>query len=186
MIRMAIPDPSFLFGLVCVVLAMPFAIPMGWFLARRDFAARMIVLGLLLVPVVLPPAVMGLLLRRLLGVDGWTGSVVFLAAFVVALPTCVLGAYLSFLAVDRRYEEVARTLGASTPEGLRRVGLPMALPGLLAAALVALARACSEVGATRAVDPMFEGAPWLSLILFLAALSVCGVLVRWQQRRLAS
>ena len=137
-------------------------VALGWLLARRDFRGKSLLDGLVHLPLVLPPVVVGYLL--LVGLGGgspvgralealglplafsWRGAV--LAAAVVSFPLLVRAIRLSVEAVDPGLEEAARTLGASPARVFFRVTLPLMAPGILAGTLLAFARALSEFGAT--------------------------------------
>jgi molybdate transport system permease protein len=115
-----------------------------------------------LVPLVLPPSVIGYGLLLLLGRNGLLGSfldglgvrLVFtsagasVAAGVVALPLMAKGAEAAFLRVDKGLEEVSRANGLSRTKTFRHVTLPLALPGLGVAVTLAALRAVGEFGAT--------------------------------------
>lgn len=150
-------------SLVAVAASLPAAVALGWLLARRRFAGRMILDGLLNLPLVMPPVVTGFLLLVLFGRNGWIGgpldrwfglSFAFrwqgasLAAAVVSFPLFVRAIRISMEAVDPRLEQAARTLGASPVRVFREITLPLALPGLLAGAVLAFARSMGEFGAT--------------------------------------
>src|SRR5690606_7935700 len=119
--------------------------------------------GLVHLPLVLPPVVVGYLLLVLLGRRGALGGWLFetfgitlaftwegaaLAAAVMAFPLMVRAMRLSFEAVDQKLETAARTLGASRLDVFLTVTLPLTLPGILAGAVLAFARSLGEFGAT--------------------------------------
>ena len=124
--------------------------------------AKHIVDGILSVPLVLPPTVVGFLLLILFGrnsafgrfLDGigvnliftWQGAVI--AAVVVSFPVMYRGARGAIEQVDRNLIYAARTLGMREFTILRRVILPSAWPGIAAAAVLSFARALGEFGAT--------------------------------------
>jgi molybdate transport system permease protein len=135
----------------------------GWLLARWQHALRPFVQGLVMLPLVLPPVVTGYLLlfafgrSRPLG-QAWhaltgghiaytTGACV-IAAAVVGFPLLVEAIRLSMLGVDRRLEDVSRSLGRGPVDTFLRVTLPLALPGVTAGAVLSFARALGEFGAT--------------------------------------
>ena len=143
------------------------SLPLGMFvayaLARWRFPGKLLLDGLVHLPLVMPPVVTGYLLlltfgrRGLLGAPlaeylgivfsfRWTGAA--LACAVMAFPLLVRAVRLSFEAVDRRLEEAAGTLGASRPWVFATVTLPLALPGVLAGMVLAYAKALGEFGAT--------------------------------------
>lgn len=159
----AIVRLSLLVGAVATLAAMPVALALAWLLARAHFPGKVLVDGLVHLPLVVPPVVTGWLLLLAFAPTGplgapldrwfgvtvlfrWTGAVI--AAAVMALPLMVRAMRLSLEAVDRRLEEAARTLGASRGRVLRTVTLPLALPGILAGAVLGFARSLGEFGAT--------------------------------------
>lgn len=144
------------------LLGLPPAVALGWVLARVRFRGKALVSAIVLLPLVLPPVVTGLLLLRALGRRGALGGALdtigvqvpfttlgaVIAGLVVGLPLYVLAARTAFESIDPRLEEVARTLGATRGEVMRRVTVPLATPGLVAGAVLAFARALGEFGAT--------------------------------------
>ncbi len=150
-------------SLVAVAASLPFGIAVAWLLARRRFPGRGLVDGLVHLPLVIPPVVVGYLLLVLLGRRGpvgawlhdalgitlafnWKGAAV--AAAVMAFPLMVRAIRLSFEQVDRGLEAAARTLGAGPVDVFLSVTLPLALPGVVTGAILAFARALGEFGAT--------------------------------------
>jgi molybdate transport system permease protein len=145
--------------------------PAAYLLARRPFPGRAAVLGLIALPVVLPPAVAGLGLLVAFGPDGILGpaltsvgitlpltmAAVVLAQTFVAAPFFVGMAYASFSAVDQTYLDAARTLGAGPARVFWRVGVPLSRAGLAGGAALAWARAVGEFGATLMFAGSFQG-----------------------------
>lgn len=148
---------------VAVVAMLPVAFALGWVLARRRFPGRIVLDALVHLPLVLPPVVTGWLLLLAFGNNGpagrwlaewfgltfmfrWTGAA--LAAAVMALPLMVRAMRLSIEAVDVRLEGAARTLGASAWLGFATITLPLAMPGVIAGAILGFARSLGEFGAT--------------------------------------
>jgi molybdate transport system permease protein len=135
--------------------------PAAYVLATRRFRGRALVLSLVELPLVLPPAVAGIGLLAAYGRLGLlhTGlpftqlAVTFAVAFVSG-PLYVRAAVAAFEAVDPRLVDAARTLGAGPARTFIRVALPLAGGGLAAGAALALARGLGEFGATL----MFAGA----------------------------
>jgi molybdate ABC transporter permease protein len=129
---------------------------------RRTGLATAVIDGICLLPLVLPPTVVGFLLLLLFGRNGPVGrllrtfgaTVVFswpatvIAAAVVAFPLMYLTARAALEQVDSRFLEAARTLGASEWRVLTAVALPLAWPGVLAGTILSFARALGEFGAT--------------------------------------
>lgn len=136
--------------------------PAAYLLATRRFPGRSIVLTIVELPLVLPPAVagigllaafgrVGLLGEHLtaLGVTiGFTQTAVVMAILFVAAPFYLRQAVASFEAVDEDLMLAARTLGAGPGRAFRRVALPLASGGLGAGAALSLARGIGEFGAT--------------------------------------
>jgi len=153
---------SVLVALAATTLLAPGAIAAGWWLARSMSTLRPLVSNLLILPLVLPPVVVGWVLLALLGTHGPVGiplgslgiyvpfstAAAVLAAMVVGLPLFVTSARAAFEAVDPRLEEVALSSGDRPLAVFRRVTLPLAVPGLAAGAVLSFARALSEFGAT--------------------------------------
>jgi molybdate transport system permease protein len=129
---------------------------------RRTGPMMALVDGIFLLPLVLPPTVVGFLLLLLLGRNGPVGklllrfgaTVIFswpatvIAAAVVAFPLMYLTARAALEQVDPHYLQAARTLGASEWRVFREVALPLAWPGVLAGTILSFARALGEFGAT--------------------------------------
>lgn len=148
---------------VAILLTLPIAFAVAYLLARTRFPGKTIVDGLVHLPLVVPPVVVGWLLLLAFGRNGpigilldrwfgitvifrWTGAAI--AAGIMALPLMVRAIRLSIEAVDRRLEGVARTLGASPWRAFASVTLPLSMPGVIAALVLGFARAIGEFGAT--------------------------------------
>ncbi|QDV34849.1 molybdate ABC transporter permease subunit [Tautonia plasticadhaerens] len=142
-----------------VALGLPAAI----LLARGRFPGKGILAGVLTLPLVLPPTVLGYGLLLLLGRRGpvggvldrvfggvpvfhWSGLVI--ASAVAAFPLFLLPARGAIESVDPALEDAARLLGRRERDVLLRVTLPLAWRGLLAGALLAFARALGDFGAS--------------------------------------
>ncbi|PVY76316.1 molybdate transport system permease protein [Tamilnaduibacter salinus] len=138
-------------------------VAIAWLMARRSFPGKALVDGLLHLPLVLPPVVVGYLLLIALGRQGaigqwldqtlgiqlpftWQGAAI--AAGIMAFPLLVRSVRLSLESVDRGLEAAARTLGAGRWRVFMTITLPLILPGLLTGTMLAFARALSEFGAT--------------------------------------
>ena len=146
-----------------VLWSLPLGIFTAWLLARRDFFGKTLVNGLVHLPLIVPPVVVGYLLLIVLGRRGvigawlhdwfgitvaftWKGAAV--AAAVMAFPLMVRAIRLSLDLVDRRLEQAARTLGAGPIRVFFTVTLPLTLPGILTGTILAFARSLGEFGAT--------------------------------------
>ena len=143
--------------------ALPIAVGLGWLLARGRFPGKAVLDAIIHLPLVLPPVVTGYALLIAFGRTSWLGgalhdwfgvSIIFrwtgaaLASAIMALPLMVRAMRLSIEAIDRRLEVAARTLGATPIDTLFGVSLPLALPGIVAGAVLGFARSVGEFGAT--------------------------------------
>ena len=133
--------------------------PAAYLLATRSFRGKAVVVTLVELPLVLPPAVAGIALLASVGPTGLLGSLtgdslalqtagVVVALTFVASPFYIRQAQAAFAALDRSWLDAARTLGASEAGAFVRVAVPAALPGLAAGTALALGRALGEFGAT--------------------------------------
>jgi molybdate transport system permease protein len=147
---------------VAHVLVLLVCTPAAYALARRRFRGRRIVLALVELPLVLPPAVAGIALLAAFGRVGllggtlsalgvsipFTQSAVVLAVAFVETPFYLRAAIAAFESIEPTLLDAARTLGARPPRVFFRVALPLALGGLGAGSALALARGLGEFGAT--------------------------------------
>ena len=148
---------------VATLATLPLGIALALVLARARFPGKTLLDGLIHLPLVLPPVVTGYALLVLFGRRGpigsfleqsfgivlsfrWTGAA--LACAIMGLPLMVRAIRLAIEAIDHRLEEAAGTLGASSLWVLATVTLPLALPGILAGAVLGFAKALGEFGAT--------------------------------------
>ncbi len=145
---------------MCAVLL---GLPIAWLLARRRFPGRSLLEVLVLLPMVLPPTVIGYYLLLTVGREGAVGRVIesvfgapivftpfaaVLATGVAAAPFLVRAAQGGFEQVDTIYEDAARTLGRSELSVFFTVTVPLAWRGILAGTTLCFARAMGEFGAT--------------------------------------
>lgn len=150
-------------ALLATLLAGVAGIVLGWWMARRRFAGHALVDSFLMLPMVLPPTVLGYYLIVVVGRNGvlgryldqwfginlmftWQGAVI--AASIVSLPLIYKAARAAFEDADPRMVLAARTLGASELEIFLRISLPLAGRGVVAGLMLAFARAMGEFGAT--------------------------------------
>jgi molybdate transport system permease protein len=148
---------------VATLVALPFGVAVAWLLARKNFWGKALVDGLVHLPLVLPPVVVGYLLLISFGRKGpigafladyfgivfsfrWTGAA--LACGVMGFPLLVRPIRLSLEVIDRRLEDAAATLGADRLWVFLTITLPLALPGLIAGMVLCFAKALGEFGAT--------------------------------------
>jgi molybdate transport system permease protein len=154
------------------VAAVVLGVPLAWLLARVEFPGRGLVRALCTLSMVLPPVVAGVALFSALGrrgfvgqyLDRWFGFTlpftttgVIVAQTFVAMPFLVIAVEAAFRQLDTRFEDAARTLGASRLYVFARVTLPAIRPGLIAGAVLAWARALGEFGATITFAGNFPG-----------------------------
>lgn len=159
-------------SLTAAIIAMVFGVPLAWMLARIDFPGRGLVRALCTLSMVLPPVVGGVALfasfgrRGLFGryLDQWfdyrlpfTTTGVIVAQVFVSMPFLVLTVEAALRQMDRRYDDAARTLGASRWYVFSRVTLPTIRPALIAGIVLAWARALGEFGATITFAGNFPG-----------------------------
>lgn len=148
---------------IAVLFALPFAIGAAWLLARKEFWGKHLFNGIIHLPLVLPPVVIGYLLLILMAKKGavgqylwqwfefslsfsWKGAV--LASMVMAFPLMVRSIRLAFDAIDPKLEQAARTLGASPLRVFFTLHLPLSFSGIIAGAVLGFARSLGEFGAT--------------------------------------
>lgn len=148
-----------LVSLACTLLL---GTPLAWWLASSGSRAARVADVLVDLPIVIPPAVVGVALLATFGRQGLLGPflepvglsipftevAVVLAQVVVSAPFYVQAAANAFRKVDADTIIVARTLGATPAGAFLRVALPIARPGLVVGASLAWARALGEFGAT--------------------------------------
>jgi molybdate transport system permease protein len=150
-------------GFWSVLICLPLGLLTAIVLARCSFPGKWLLDGIVHLPLVLPPVVIGYVLLVTLGRRGvlggwlyetfeitlaftWKGAAV--AAAVMALPLTVRAIRLSLEQMDRGLEAAARTLGAGDLRVFLTITLPLCLPGLLTGAILAFARSLGEFGAT--------------------------------------
>ncbi|WP_412049324.1 molybdate ABC transporter permease subunit [Hoeflea sp. Naph1] len=150
-------------SLWATVLSLPFGVAVAYVLARYQFWGKQVLNGVVHLPLILPPVVTGYLLLLTFGRRGaigsfldeafglvfafrWTGAA--LAAAVMAFPLMVRAIRLAIEAVDPKLEQAAATLGATRVRVFATVTLPLILPGVVAGAILAFAKAMGEFGAT--------------------------------------
>ena len=146
-----------------VLCSLPLGIGAAWLLARKDFLGKNLINGLIHLPLVLPPVVVGYVLLILLGRRGplgewlyetfeitvaftWKGAAI--ASAVMAFPLMVRAIRLSIENIDIKLEAAARTLGAGPWRTFTTITLPLTAPGILAGVILAFARSLGEFGAT--------------------------------------
>ena len=163
---------SVIASLSATAISLIFGVPLAWTFARLTFPGRALLRALTVLPMVLPPVVGGVALllafgrRGLLG--GWlattfgihlpfTTAGAIIAETFVAMPFLLITVEAGLRSMDTRFEDAARTLGASRWTVLWRVTLPMVRPSLVAGAVLCWARALGEFGATITFAGNFPG-----------------------------
>jgi molybdate transport system permease protein len=158
---------SVLVTLVATICIVAIGMPLAWLLARRRCPGHVLLETLILLPLVLPPSVVGYYLLLGLGDAGpltsagvhllftWQGAA--LAAAVVGLPLMVKSAKAAIASVDPALENAARVCGSGEWEVFRRITLPLARRGIAAGVVLGAARAFGEFGATLMVAGSIPG-----------------------------
>jgi len=154
------------------LLIVPPALAVAWLLARRTWIGKSLVETLVALPLVMPPVATGLILLHLLGrrgaIGGWlhrafdldvvfTWRAVVAAMMVMSFPLLVRAARVAFEEVNPRFEQIARTLGATDARVFVTITLPLAARGIISGMLLAFARAIGEFGATILVAGSIPG-----------------------------
>lgn len=163
---------SFQVASTATLLSLLLGLPVAWLLARRRLPGTDFWTVVVLLPMVLPPTVLGYYLLLLIGREGplgrasealgigrlaFTPTAAVLAAFVASIPFLIRAAQAGFEQVDPTYEEAARTLGRSEWAIAITVTLPLAWRAILAGIALAFARAVGEFGATVMVAGSIPG-----------------------------
>ena len=150
-------------AVVASVLVALVGVPLAWAMARWSFRGKSLLEAFLIVPLVLPPTVVGYFIIIVVGARSpvgaflrstfdysllfhWHGAV--LASATVALPLLYLPAKAAFASIEHELEDVARLMGASSTQVFWHVSLPMARQGIGSGLLLGFARALGEFGAT--------------------------------------
>ena len=151
------------------LLILPLGVAVAWLIARREWPGKAVVETMVMLPLFVPPVATGLVLLMLFSRRGALGSVlqrglgldivftwraVVLACAVMSFPLLVRTAQAAFEGVSSRFEDIARTLGASEWRVFATISLPLAARGIVAGAVLAFARAMGEFGATAIVAGM--------------------------------
>ncbi len=146
-----------------VAVSLPLGILAAWVLARTNFPGKVLLDGLIHLPLVLPPVVIGYVLLILLGRKGLLGEALYsalgisfafnwkgaaVASAVMAFPLLVRAIRLSIESVDQGLEAAARTLGAGPAMVFFTITIPLVMPGIVTGVILAFARSLGEFGAT--------------------------------------
>jgi molybdate transport system permease protein len=156
---------------IAIAVILVVGTPAAYLLAMREFPAKQLVVTLIELPLVLPPAVAGIALLASLGPGGFLGGALSNAGIPLSLNTASVVVALTFVsapfylrqgqaafgALDRSWLEASRTLGAGEARTFARVAIPAAVPGLAAGLALAWGRALGEFGATLMFAGSFRG-----------------------------
>lgn len=144
----------------------------AYLLARRRFPGRSMVEGFSLLPLVLPPTVLGYYLLVVMGTESVLGRLyshitgadlvfsftgIVIAAFVGSIPLFIRQAQVAFAEIDPELEDSARSFGASEKQVFWYITIPLARRGLIAGTVLAFARALGDFGATLMVGGNIPG-----------------------------
>ena len=165
---------------LATAVMLPPGLAVAWVLARRRFPGHAVLETLVSLPLVLPPVATGLILITVLGRRGLLGGLlerlgievmftwraVVVAMAVMGLPLLVRSARAGFEQVDRRYEQIAATLGARPARVFFTVSLPLARRGVLAGSLLGFSRALGEFGATIMVAGALPGTRTIAVAIY--------------------
>jgi molybdate transport system permease protein len=169
-------------AILATILTTLIALPLAFWLGRRKPFGASVLEALILLPLILPPTVVGYLLVRLLGTQSWLGAwlkrsfdytflfrteAAVIAATVVSLPLLYLPAKAAFATVERELEEISRLMGANRLQTFWHVSLPLARRGIISGLLLAFARSLGEFGATVMVFGTQEGKVTLPISVYL-------------------
>lgn len=158
-------------SLTATALTLLVGVPVAWLLARRRFPGRDLLEGLVVLPLILPPTVLGYYILLVIGAQGpvgralavaglelaFTWRAAVLAAAVGSIALLIKSAQAGFETVDARLEQAARTLGRSEWSVFWSVTLPLAWRSVLAGTVLAFCRAVGEFGITLMVAGNIPG-----------------------------
>jgi molybdate transport system permease protein len=159
-------------SVAAAILSIAIGIPVAYALSKKRFSGKAIAQGFVIVPLVLPPTVLGYLLLVMLGRESplgvayerlfgqplvftWEGAA--FAASIASLPLLITQARIAFDGVDRDIEDSARVCGAGELQIFLRITLPLSSRGVVAGVALAFARALGDFGATLMVAGSIPG-----------------------------
>ena len=149
-------------GITATLLALPFGIAAAYLLTFKEFRGKTVLDGVVNLPLVLPPVVVGYLLLLLLGEHGWIGNLLHAAGIrivftwraavissaVVGFPLLVRSIRIGMEGIDEKLIQASRTLGAEWYDTLVTIILPLSFKGIMAGSSLMFARSLGEFGAT--------------------------------------
>lgn len=180
---------SLVVGARAVAVGLPIAVAVAWLLARKRFPGRTLLDAIVHAPLVLPPVVVGYALLLVFGIQGpighwldatlgtrlaFTSAGASLAAGVVAFPMMVRAIRLALEGIDPGLDLAARSLGARSLDRFFTVTFPLALPGIVAAAIVGFAACLGEFGAVITFAASIPGETQTLPLAIYAALQTPG------------
>lgn len=148
---------------IALIFSFIIGVTAAYFLARKNFPGKVIVETLIMLPLVLPPTVVGFILIIIFGKHGFVGQLILMlfdqsllftwyaaviASTVVAIPLMYQSAKTGFLSVDKNIETVALVDGVSRFRIFTHITMPLAKQSLITGSILAFARALGEFGAT--------------------------------------
>ncbi len=149
-------------ALTATVISVPFGFAAAYYLVFSRLRGKLVVEGVINLPLVLPPVVVGYLLLLLLGQSGWIGRILnemnlrviftsagaVIASVVVGFPLLVRAIRIGMEGIDKHYLHAARTLGAGKWDVLFSMILPLSARSIVAGMTLMFARSLGEFGAT--------------------------------------
>ena len=171
---------SVMMAAIATLVMLPPGVALAWVLAKHTFPGQSVIEGLVSLPLVLPPVATGLILLKLFSRRGpvgrlfdvagvefiFTWKAVVVAMAVMGLPLLVRAARAGFEQVDRRYEDIAATLGSGPARIFLTISLPLASRGVLAGAVLGFSRALGEFGATVMIAGALPSTRTLSVAIY--------------------
>ncbi len=150
-------------ALVAMVVVFVLGTATAYFMTKKEFKGKILLETLFLLPIVLPPTVIGFILLMIFGSSSFVGSMIVavfdrsliftwyaavIASTVVAFPLMYQAAKVGFLGVDKSVQEQAQIDGASNFQVFYKITLPLVSTALISGAILSFARAIGEFGAT--------------------------------------
>lgn len=157
---------------VTLLVLLPLAIAVAWWLAVTPFRGKAWIEGLLALPLVLPPTVVGFYLLLAMGGNGWLGrlyeqlagtSLAFsftglvVASVIFNIPFAVQPVQRAFEAIPQEVREAAQCCGLTFWQTFLRIELPLAWPGILSASVMTFAHTLGEFGVVLMVGGNIPG-----------------------------
>lgn len=159
-------------GTISTIITLVIGVALARFFSKRKFWGKELIEAFFILPMIMPPSVTGFILLKLLGTNGFIGRQVeslfgsrilftwqgvVIAASVVSFPIMYQSCKAGFLSVDKRVEDVARTLGAKEGRVFWKIALPLAFPTIISGIVLSFARAIGEFGATLMIGGNIAG-----------------------------